>query len=66
MAIATNATPGTPGTWLPAGAAPYPNFQMLTNSGIGLNQPAWPPNAYVLLGDSTAVHWDGQSWVIFT
>jgi hypothetical protein len=60
---ATSATAGTPGLWTPVGAAAPTSLAALRASDvIASPNAAWTADQYVVLGDTTRVAWDGDSW----
>lgn len=60
--LPTSATPGTPGSFGPSGATSPYNLSALQDLGDLGETTAWDPGEYVLLGDGTQAHWDGDSW----
>lgn len=63
--VATGATAGTPGAFTPVGALTPMD---LADLGDVTANPAtaWTTGQYVVLGDSSSAHWDGDSWVTGT
>lgn len=60
---ATGATSGTPGTWTPVDSYPPETLTALRASGIVASPTtAWVTGRYVVLGDGSHAHWDGDSW----
>jgi hypothetical protein len=58
----TGATAGTPGTFTPAGATAPANLAALQALGALGQTTAWTTGQYVVLGDASQAHWDGDSW----
>ena len=58
--VATGATAGNPGAFVPPGALPA-NLQALIALNIGTG-PAWTTGQNVILGDSNTAYWDGTAW----
>lgn len=62
--VATGATAGTPGVWTPSGAEAPEDLLTLQSRGIIASpSEAWSAGQYVVLGDESEAHWDGDSWV---
>ena len=59
---ATGVTPGIPGTFQPANASTPADLAALQALGPLGQTTAWTVGQYVLLGDGTQAHWDGDSW----
>jgi hypothetical protein len=58
----TSATPGEPGSFGPSGATtPYDLGDLQALGALG-ETTAWDTDEYVVLGDGTFAHWDGDSW----
>ncbi|MEU0739258.1 hypothetical protein [Streptomyces sp. NPDC006134] len=60
-AVATGATAGTPGIFTPDGAVVPTNLASLVDVTAD-PKTAWTAGQYVVLGDGTNAHWDGDSW----
>jgi hypothetical protein len=60
--VATGATAGTPGSFTPDGSVTPANLAALA-SVIATPTSAWTTGQYVILGDASTAHWDGDSWV---
>lgn len=60
--LATGVTPGTPGEFTPTGATPPSTLTVLRDLGALGETTAWDPGEYVVLGDASFAHWDGDSW----
>ncbi|ONI83499.1 hypothetical protein ALI22I_33950 [Saccharothrix sp. ALI-22-I] len=61
--VATGATAGSPGAFTPIGAALPASLTALRAASITASPAtAWATGQYVVLGDSTQAHWDGNSW----
>lgn len=58
----TGVTPGTPGVFTPEGFTWPPNLTALRALGPLGETTAWTAGQYVVLGDLTLAHWDGDSW----
>ena len=58
--VATGATAGKPGAFVPPGALPA-NLQALIALSIGTG-PAWTAGQNVILGDTNTAYWDGTTW----
>lgn len=59
---ATGATAGTPGTFTPAGSTPPANLAALEGVVAPTPATAWTAGQFVVLGDGSYAHWDGDSW----
>ena len=59
----TGVTPGTPGSFTPGGSTAPANLTALQGMGALGESTVWSSGQYVLLGDSSHAHWDGDSWV---
>jgi hypothetical protein len=58
---ATEATAGTPGNFLPAGASAPADLAAM--AGVTATPAtAWTTGQYVVLGDASNAHWDGAAW----
>lgn len=61
--MSTGATSGAPGTWIPSGSTPPPNF-----SYMNVIQPnpdtIWPVGSYVVLDDASEAAWSGSMWIV--
>jgi len=66
----TSVTGGTPGSFSPAGQAPPADLTTLKADAVigdaGTSKPgnAWTTGQYVVLGDKSQAHWDGNAWVV--
>lgn len=58
----TGATAGEPGSFTPAGATAPADLTALRALGALGQTAAWAADAYVVLGDASQAHWDGDSW----
>ncbi|MDX3525076.1 hypothetical protein P1P75_01050 [Streptomyces sp. ID05-39B] len=58
---ATGATAGTPGSFTPSGSVAPGDITDLTTVTAS-PATAWTTGQYVVLGDATEAHWDGDSW----
>lgn len=61
---ATGVNAGTPGSFTPAGAAAPATLAALQALGALGETTAWTTGQYVVLGNSSQAHWDGDSWVV--
>ncbi|MFE7198514.1 hypothetical protein [Microbacterium oxydans] len=59
---ATGVNAGTPGSFTPAGAAAPATLAALQALGALGETTAWTTGQYVVLGNSSQAHWDGDSW----
>lgn len=60
---ATGATAGTPGTFTPAGGVrPVDLAALQASAVVATPATAWTAGQYVILGDGSFAHWDGDSW----
>jgi hypothetical protein len=58
----TAVTPGTPGSFDPVDATlPYDLVTLQALGALG-ETTAWTVGQYVVLGDGSFAHWDGDSW----
>jgi len=61
--LATGATAGTPGEFTPTGNRIPADLAELQGSAIAASpSTAWTAGQYVVLGDASQAHWDGDSW----
>lgn len=61
--VPTGATAGAPGAFTPAGAnLPDTLADLQASSIVASPATAWTAGQYVVLGDSSHAHWDGDSW----
>lgn len=60
--LATGATPGTPGTWTPAGASAPANLITIQARGALGQTTAWTVGQFNILGDGSNVFWNGTAW----
>jgi hypothetical protein len=58
----TGVTPGTPGSFTPAGSTPPEDLTALQALGALGETTAWTTGEYVVLGDASSAYWDGDSW----
>ncbi|KTR76188.1 hypothetical protein NS234_12230 [Microbacterium oxydans] len=59
---ATGVNAGTPGSFTPAGAAAPATLAALQALGALGETTAWTTGQYIVLGNSSQAHWDGDSW----
>ena len=61
--LPTDALPGSPGMWFPAGATPPSTAADLVTHILSPSHVApWGTGQYVMLGDGHKFHWDGHQW----
>lgn len=60
---ATGANAGAPGAFTPTNAVrPYDIEELQTDNPLANPATAWTAGQYVILGDGSEAHWDGDSW----
>lgn len=62
-APATGATAGIPGTWTPPGSSAPLNLAAMA-SVTATPATAWTVGQYMILADTTEVHWSSTAWVV--